>query len=843
MIQLSDFPHYIDNLSVFLLTLRSALGATQAEIAELCYLDRTRITRYENRIRPDRPPQEYMALLVMRLAERYDNDPQLVAHLLNQVNTAIRLEYDLNRYRTWSELTAAALAYQDQQQKKRRPNFDQRLEEWNAVLAARVGPTPHSQLFGINAYRHQLVDALRGIGNYSLIAVEGLGGLGKSALLDAAVRDPEVGRCFDDLVWVSLPQRIPPATVGIGTTQQRADRIAELQDLLLQNLGLTAILAAGAVEREYALTAHLQQARRLIVVDNLESALDVAALIPYLEKLVFQSSGRAGKNRVLLATRRALSPSTKALQIRLQPLARGDAIRLLRYKSRQRDPDMAVRATDAQFGRIYDQVGGNPMALRLVVGQIAVFSLTETLAILSRVKDNEVDEFYTYIFRQSWQALEDGGRALLSVMPLAPNATLEQLAALVELERTDLNAALRSLDKLLLIEPIGTLDARRYRIHRLTELFLLKQIVAWQRVGGVQEEKTVAQFRYAIQLNGDYWLQWLTDHSADVSAVDKEREGIVKAIDFALDEPAAWASATDLIHAFTIYMESHGYWIEWQQILEKGLRAARQRAQSAELPALLVLMGRLTRLQSHYQDSVQYYRQAIAAARLANDRYDEARACTNLSYHFCEAGQLQRAKVLCCHALDLFLTLENAHGLAHTYNHLGLIAIRQKNWEKAEEYLKQAMEIWSEGPDRHGLIDGMINLGLLYSLQQQHEQALNYAREALETAQTLGEEWRVGRIYVNMAWIYEDLADSNAAEAVIAKASVIFQQLSSPYGMTLVEEHLGVIRLMQGRFDEAETHLLAAFNGWETLGDKKRRDAILPGLADARAGKAAGSGV
>jgi hypothetical protein len=87
---------------------------------------------------------------------------------------------------------------------------------------------------------------------------------------------------------------------------------------------------------------------------------------------------------------------------------------------------------------------------------------------------------YTHIYWQAWHALDPASRQLFLIMPLAQDGTLSQLTTLSELEIAELNQALAQLTTLSLIEARGDIEQRRYRIHRLTETFLLNEVVKWQ---------------------------------------------------------------------------------------------------------------------------------------------------------------------------------------------------------------------------------------------------------------------------------------------------------------------------------------------------------------------------
>jgi hypothetical protein len=68
-------------------------------------------------------------------------------------------------------------------------------------------------------------------------------------------------------------------------------------------------------------------------------------------------------------------------------------------------------------------------------------------------------------------------------MPLVAESGggLPQIAALSELADEPLTEALRELIALSLVSVQGTLEARRYGIHRLTETFLLNEVLKWQK--------------------------------------------------------------------------------------------------------------------------------------------------------------------------------------------------------------------------------------------------------------------------------------------------------------------------------------------------------------------------
>ena len=129
---------------------------------------------------------------------------------------------------------------------------------------------------------------------------------------------------------------------------------------------------------------------------------------------------------------------------------------------------------------IYKVAGGNPLALKLIVGQICVLPLSQVLQNLKQARGKAIDDLYTYIYWQAWHALDTASQKLLLIMPLVQGGTFEQLAALSEFLRDELEEALDHLIRLSLVEVRGDFEQRRYQIHRLTETFLLHEVIKWK---------------------------------------------------------------------------------------------------------------------------------------------------------------------------------------------------------------------------------------------------------------------------------------------------------------------------------------------------------------------------
>jgi hypothetical protein len=353
--------------------------------------------------------------------------------------------------------------------------------EARAVVEARVVGRLEikepSRLFGVEDKLAELTTALTGAGPPWLVAVVGIGGIGKTSLADAAIRSLLSSPIFADICWVSARQERFTLWDGLQASPQGAPAltVAALLDAIIEQLGFLDLSGQAQAEKLENLRARLKAQPYLVVVDNLETVADYRALVPDLQSLVHPS-------RFLLTSRHSMHEYPGVHNLSLDELSPADTLALLRYEAGQRGLAEVATSPDARLMRVYEVSGGNPLAMKLLVGQMHTLSLPRVVDDLRQARGRRVDELYHFIYWRSWQLLSEDARRVLSIMPLVAESGggLAQLGALSELYEESLAAALTQLVRLCLVNVRGTVEARRYSIHRLTESFLLREVLKWQ---------------------------------------------------------------------------------------------------------------------------------------------------------------------------------------------------------------------------------------------------------------------------------------------------------------------------------------------------------------------------
>jgi len=337
----------------------------------------------------------------------------------------------------------------------------------------------YRELVGRDAFIGDIMSGLRDPAGKWIVAIDGMGGIGKTALAREVADRCLSERLFDVVIWEQASRE---EFTGAGRREGIGTLTSETAlDAIGRQLGAFDIPRLKGAEKEARVLALLRTQRVLVVLDNLETAKEPQNEIARRLRPLLDPS------KALLNSRHRFKGDLYA--IHLTGLDGGSALRFIRQEAEEKNIGRVVTAETGDLKQIARSTGGSPLALKLVVGQLVHLPLETVLAQLREVQlpEGEADEddyvrFYKFIFFPSWQLLSnDGKKLLISMSHFAPGVggTFEAVKATSGLDEDVLTRCVDELWRLSFLE-VGdspSLKQVRYYLHALTQYFVLSDIV------------------------------------------------------------------------------------------------------------------------------------------------------------------------------------------------------------------------------------------------------------------------------------------------------------------------------------------------------------------------------
>lgn len=338
---------------------------------------------------------------------------------------------------------------------------------------SRIEPATYVELVGVASHLDQLENTILTPGPPWIVLLEGLGGVGKTALADALVRRLVSQAAFDEFGWVTARRIVFSDQAALLRARPA---MTDLMETLLAQLAEDAPpTRARSPQRTLALLRDHLHRPHLIVIDNLDAVRDIENLLPTFRHL-------GGPSKFVLISRESLLFEPGVRHFAVHELSEHDALQLVRLEARLRGLPELESASDQALQPIYETVGGNPLALRLVIGQVFANSLEGVLLDLANAQGKKASDLFTYIYRQAWDRLDQASRTVFAGMLtfVESGCTAQELASSIDVALSDAHDGLETLVALNLVDCCGGLHDKRFTIHNLTRQFLQQQVTKWQ---------------------------------------------------------------------------------------------------------------------------------------------------------------------------------------------------------------------------------------------------------------------------------------------------------------------------------------------------------------------------
>lgn len=245
----------------------------------------------------------------------------------------------------------------------------------------------------------------------ALISVDGIGGIGKTTLVQEIAHQIVESRSFQAVLWATAKRRSLGAS-GIVEEQPDFTSLDELLGIIARVLH-----RSPSDVKQGDIRQALSDTRSLVIVDNFETVRDNRRTFEFLRKL-------PGNSKALVTNRHRPAAQIRSgeLVLRLKGLEKQDAFELLRNAGRTRPRPLST-ADASLLNTIYERTHGNPVAMGWVVAQMERGQAIQR--ILQRLGQPKTNDLYKFIFEDSYSDLSESAKEALWAIAAIDRPTVE----------------------------------------------------------------------------------------------------------------------------------------------------------------------------------------------------------------------------------------------------------------------------------------------------------------------------------------------------------------------------------------------------------------------------------
>jgi len=646
---------------------------------------------------------------------------------------------------------------------------------------------PPTRLVGRENELAQLKQRLFAGGIAALTALNGLPGVGKTALSIELAYDLDIRAHFrDGILWAALGPEpsIPTILTRWGTL-----------------LGISSTEISGLSDNDAkaaALGRAIGARSMLLVIDDawhLEDALALTAGGPNCAHLI--TTRFPG-----IATEIAGEGATV-----IRELNEHEGMTLLRM--------LAPRVVDHEEQKALDlvnAVGGLPLALTLMGKYLHTLAYTgqprriaAALERLSRAEERlqlresrgPLDRHSSLprerylslqsVFAVTDQQLDEQARDALyalSVFPPKPNSFSEEAALVVA------GCTVNTLDALLDTGLLESSAPGRYTLHQT-----IADYARLRMQDSTPYERLVS-----------YFTGYVEAHKKDYELLEMESNIILAALERAY-ELGRWPELVRCACAFAPFLLVRGIYATAEQHLQRSYDAAMVLGDSYGITTTLLYLGELAQKQGNYDQAEIHLQEGLVLARRMEDHERVSALLNDLGWVAWKRGEFVQAEVYLQEGLTLARQIGDQERISGLLIVLGSVAANQGNYAQAESYLQEGLALARQLGDLEQTCLVLINLGATVGEQGNPNQAEIYFREGLALARQLRHREWISALLANLGEALVAQGNYAQAETVFQEGLMLAHQIGHREWISVLLLNLGETTRKQGNYSQSELYL------------------------------------
>jgi tetratricopeptide (TPR) repeat protein/transcriptional regulator with XRE-family HTH domain len=646
---------------------------------------------------------------------------------------------------------------------------------------------PAIRLVGRDDELTYLKQRLSSGGSVALTALNGLPGVGKTALAIELAHDHEIRAHFHDgILWAALGPE--PNMLGLLSRWGTLLGISSTEIASLSDSEAWAIALRRAIGSRYM----------LLVIDDawwVEDALTLKVGGPNCAHLVTTRFPN-------IATAVAADGATA-----IQELGEDESMILLRL--------LAPRVVDREEQKAYDlvhAVGGLPLALTLMGNYLRMQAysgqarrIDTALQRLSNAEERlQISEprgpverhpslpadtplSLQSVFAVTDQQLDEQVRAALyalSVFPAKPISFAEEAALAVA------NCTVDALDTLFDAGLLESSISGRYTLHQT--------IADYARL---HLEGTTAYERLIT-----YFTGFVEEHKRDYELLEQESTIMLAALETAY-ELGWWAQLVRCTCAFAPFLLLRGIYAVAEQHLHRAYDAAMVLGDSYGITTTLLYLGQIALRVGNYAQAETYYQEGLTLAREMGDPERTSALLNDLGWMNWKQGDYIKAEAYLQEGLMLARQIRNTERITDLLRILGSVAANRGDYTQSVAYLQEGLVMAREMGDREQICTLLMNLGATVGEQGNYTQAEAYLQEGLVLARQIGQREQLCVLLGNLGEAAVAQGNYVQAEGYFQEGLTLARQIGHREWISALLINIGLTARKRGHYTQAKEFL------------------------------------
>jgi tetratricopeptide (TPR) repeat protein/DNA-binding XRE family transcriptional regulator len=669
-------------------------------------------------------------------------------------------------------------------------------------------------------------------GCVALAAVDGMAGIGKSALAIHAAHQLK-DRYRDGQLFLDLHAH----SAGWDAMSP-----TDALERLLRSLDVSPQAIPPDLEARAALyRSRIAGTRTLILLDNAADAAQIRPLLP----------GEGGC-LVLVTSRTRLPGLDDAHTLTLDLLAADQAATLLR---RVAGPQRIGADEADAVGELVELCGRLPLALRIAGARLRHRPALQVRDLLAQLRDaadrlehlRDADRDLTAVFATSYTRLPADEQRLFRLLGLVPGDDVDASAAANLAGLGDTRTAERLLESLVDHSLLLQHRPGRYRLHDLLRAYartlaeqhapeerdtaLARLLDYYQHTARCAQALVTQTPRLPVDGPAPQPAPALADRAGAWAWLRTERPNLLAAFGHGATHDRR--RAVQLADAMATLLSADGPWREAITVHTTAAELAEQLQSPVAVSTALTDLAYVRALTGDFIGATADLETALRHCERTDAHLGRANALTLLAQVCAFTGMRTVAEQHLHQAIDGYRRLNEQLGLANAYTQRGTVYRLNGDYPAAEHDFHTALAGYRALGDQEGQATALTNLGVVHETTGDHLTATRYQQQALHLHRQAGNRIGQARAFLGLGQAYAHAGDHHAASEAAHQAFRLFRDLADPNGQANALGILGQFKCLAGDPEAAIPDLQGALEIFRRIGARGNEAWALKLYADA----------